>query len=138
MQINHQYLHFIHLQDKRLHLVKNKSVYQPPIVRPSAPTRQPYPPKYYQTCSGWICRRYITKITGAYGRWKIIIFTTHLFNARKASLSSRVTFFKRMWNPVGVSQTSYSTHPTQNYTFQLNVWARGCPVVRWLSYRSRF
>jgi hypothetical protein len=48
MQINHQQLHFIHLQDKRLQLVKNNSVYQPPIVHLGAPTRQPCPPKYYQ------------------------------------------------------------------------------------------
>jgi hypothetical protein len=39
---------------------------------------------------------------------------------------------------MGVNQTSYTTYPTQIYTFQLNVWARWCPVIRLLSYVSRF
>jgi hypothetical protein len=44
--------------------------------------------------SGWICARCFQFITEAYGRWKIIIFMTHLFNnARKASLASRVPSF---------------------------------------------
>jgi hypothetical protein len=79
---------------------------------------------FLMACSGWICKHYITKITGAYGRWKLIIFMTHLFNARKASLSSKVMFFLRIWNSMVDNQTSYITYPTQIYIFQLNEWAR--------------
>jgi hypothetical protein len=42
--------------------------------------------------SGWICARCSKYITEAYGRWKIKIFLSHLFNARKDSLSSGVPF----------------------------------------------
>jgi hypothetical protein len=40
--------------------------------------------------SGLTSARCFKYITEAYGRWKIIIFLTHLFNARKGSLSSGV------------------------------------------------
>jgi hypothetical protein len=70
-------------------------------------------------------------------RWINYNILTHLFNARKASLASVIPFFSRIWNAMGVNQTSYRTYPTQIYTFQLNVWARWCLVVRFLSYVSR-
>jgi hypothetical protein len=38
-------------------------------------------------------RTYFTQCNKMDRRWKIIIFTTHLFNARKASLTSRVPSF---------------------------------------------
>jgi hypothetical protein len=39
--------------------------------------------------SGLISARCLKYITEAYGRWKVIIFLTHLFTARKGKLSSR-------------------------------------------------
>jgi hypothetical protein len=38
-------------------------------------------------------RTYFTQCNKMDRRWKIIIFTTHLFNARKASLTSRLPSF---------------------------------------------
>jgi 1,2-phenylacetyl-CoA epoxidase PaaB subunit len=53
----------------------------------------PIPKEGLEAGSGWISMRCFQFITVAHRPWKIIIFLTHLFNARKASLTSRVPSF---------------------------------------------
>jgi hypothetical protein len=57
------------------------------------PLFPPPPPPPLSACSGWIPRTYLIKCNEMDRRWKILIFMTHLFNARKASLSSKVRSF---------------------------------------------
>jgi hypothetical protein len=45
-------------------------------------------------CSGWICRRYITKITGAYGRWKIKYLYRTSSTREKVVYLVKYRFFK--------------------------------------------
>jgi hypothetical protein len=59
-----------------------------------------------KACSGWIPRTYFIKCNKVDRRWKIIIFMTHLFHARKASLASRVPSFCGIDIPSGAC---YST-----------------------------
>jgi hypothetical protein len=72
---------------------------------------------------GWFqvdLRTYFTKCNEMDRPWKIIIFLTHLFNARKASLTSRVPSFYSNFNSKRAC-IYIQTNVTQAYLAYLGV-----------------
>jgi hypothetical protein len=57
--------------------------------------------------SEWICTRCCWNRTEAHRRWKIKIFLTHLFNARKADLASGVPSLCGIDNRSGACYSNY-------------------------------